>query len=156
MKTNLTGALLTFVFLALLGLARAEPPADGLSIEIDAFSGRPNPVFFIDDPSEVAAILAQSTRGERIAADATDKKTGASHLGYRGVIVRGQGRFAQAVSTLRVARREVVIEGPAGAGGQKTDRYVDASGKLETRLLRLAIDKGVIDLNLFAALTAQQ
>jgi hypothetical protein len=157
MKTAARSSLAAIAGLVVLGTpALAAPPTEVFTVEIDAFSGRPNPRFVID-PSDLAAVAAK-LRALCTRTDATTSKLAEypNTLGYRGVRV-SRSSAAGAGNSLAVARRVVRFakrNSPSAcedrlqaAGG---DLFVpDAVSDLEKHLIHLALAKGAISQGIF-------
>jgi hypothetical protein len=108
-----------------IGCASSNTPgADAMEIELDAFSGRPNPKWAAS-PERAASI----SRGLSSLPDAPARPE-PDHLGYRGFIIRQGGMHA------RVYGGHVTVS----ANGT-TRNFVDSSG-LEALLIADARERG--------------
>lgn len=151
----------------------AEPtaPAESLQIEIMIFSGRPNPVFIVDDPAEIRDILGTvRSLPQTPAALAKDSSASAPVLGYRGITVRNLSRTASDVKSLVVNRSSVKVtrdnlastkansttNAAAADNLAMTEIRTDSATSLENKLLELARRRGAIDPNLVAAINSQR
>lgn len=110
--------------------AVAEVPAgagvEAARVELDVFSGRPNPTWTLTDVDDAA--LRQRLRALPAAAPATLH----SDLGYRGLIVHLQE--ADASRVVRIQRGHVRTEGPAPApdradAGRALERWLLETGR---------------------------
>jgi hypothetical protein len=113
---------LSFWLLLYCGLpACAAPqnlPGNSMHVEIDVYSGRPNPSFQLSDPlgKEFARMLEKLPRATREAAD--------PGLGYRGFVVTpNPGADPALPKKVRVFDGLIVIE-----KGSAVETYVDANG----------------------------
>jgi len=143
---------LLIFFAALLSLisvtnAQTAPRAKGLRVEIMMFSGRPNPVFEITHPDKIREV--QLLIGAILQKSGSKDVPEHPKLGYQGIVVTSANPSESGFHSLRVKGVSTKIQaGPGGAskGSESADVSVnDSSPALETRLLALAREQGVID-----------
>jgi hypothetical protein len=112
-------------------------------VEIDVFSGRPNPVFKLQD-SEVGRVKELLSQTSSLAAEkATEKEKAKAFpslvLGYRGLSIRQVWKNKAVQSETRVRGKNMLV----GSGKDRSWRSAsDAS--LEQFLVDLALEKGAI------------
>jgi hypothetical protein len=140
-------ALVCCVVFAVPAVAQPLLPQETFSVEVDVFSGRPNPSFTIE-AGELAPVLlklhalCQSPPGSSI-------QYPESFLGYRGLLVKRAGALSIALARkgARFAAanppsicRDKLQPGPAG------DLFVsDQNSVLEKHLVELAHQKAALD-----------
>ena len=90
MRIGFCSVCSVIALLCAIGCASPNTPvADSMEIELDAFSGRPNPTW-LESPERAAAVArALSSLVEAPARPEPD------HLGYRGFIIRQRGLHAR-------------------------------------------------------------
>ena len=103
-------------------------PAPQLEIELDAFSGRPNPKWLASPEHAASLSRALSSLPE------APSQPEPSHLGYRGFIIRYQSQQT------RVYRGHVFVT----AGG--TSRTFTDSARIEEQLITDASQRGFGDI----------
>lgn len=114
-----------------------------LQIELEVYSGRPNPVWNLD-PKETAIFLSQLEKLAR----AADVTTTPERLGYRGFIIKSVGGFSHDWEELSVGFG-VIRE----RKGLKVKYALDEARVLERWLLESA--RGKISEDLFAYVLAE-
>ena len=111
-------------------------------VEIDVFSGRPNPVFKLQD-SEVGRVKELLSHTSSVAAEkATEKekaKAFPSVLGYRGLRIRQVGKNKAVQSETRLRGKNMLV----GSGKDRSWRSAE-DASLEQFLVDLAFEKGAI------------
>lgn len=125
---------------------KALSPKNGLVVEVLVFSGRPNPVFVVSDPGEIARLAGQA-RGlpDRLTPQG-DNRPGAAVLGYRGIAVTNRSAHAADVESMLVRRSDVRITFRSQAGAKAPGQLrFDAAEGLERSLLELARAHGAIN-----------
>jgi hypothetical protein len=156
MKTSMPFIAVIGFALLVGGTALGQSADEALTVEIDVYSGRPNPKVTLT-PAELAG-LGRKIRSLCTAPDVATqpKKPYPSVLGYRGLHIARSSKAGTAHS-MSLARRTVhfakdnaplvcqdVMQKAAGA------LYVDdANGELERLLIELAHNKGVISDDLY-------
>jgi hypothetical protein len=108
-----------------LPLSQAQGEAILLEIELDAFSGRPNPCWELNGTQE-AEFLAR-LRGLRPTQGSHFEGEG---LGYRGFIVRAKGEPVDGFDEVRLCRGTVLAR-----HGDRTETFSDPKRILEGWLL---------------------
>lgn len=131
--------------LSCLGIisACADEKPKALLIELDIFSGRPNPTFVVTDPKVITELLslAQSTGGETVS---PAKPAPAPLLGYKGFIIENTSSTNPEIESISVYRTSVSIQETDPAHGLASKRAHDANRRLEKRLIQLIKDHEVI------------
>lgn len=123
-------------------VAAAETEATTWEVEIDVFSGRPNPVYRLQD-SEIVRVT-ELLSNARTASETKEKaKVFPSRLGYRGTSIRCVGKDKAVQSAIRV-RGRIILE---QSGQTQTWRNADDTA-LEHYLADLALQKGAISENI--------
>jgi hypothetical protein len=133
--------LLSFLFLS--GCQSTEVTEMPLQIELEVYSGRPNPVWNLD-PKETAIFLSRLENVTR----ATDVTSTPERLGYRGFILKPVGEFGHDWEELSVGFG-VIRE----RKGLKVKYALDEGRVLERWLLESA--RGKISKDLFAYVLAE-
>jgi hypothetical protein len=121
-----------------------EPPPS-LTIRLDVFSGRPNPVFTLTDPEGIAEIVHQIDISLSTLLDSTiiRKDTGncPSILGYRGLSVSGMSggeEFLNAIQFIDVCRGKLqYLKGASSA----MSSLVDKDSRLEKLIIRVCCER---------------
>lgn len=90
------GALLVLAALSLAGGGRRAEVQPAMRVELDVFSGRPNPAWELA-PEEVAELAQRLTGLPR-----TDQPPGEGGLGYRGFTISNPSRSAGLPAEIRV------------------------------------------------------
>jgi hypothetical protein len=141
--TNWTGLSLALALcLGMFGISEpasaAQTETNTWEVELDMFSGRPNPVLLLNE-AEIAKVKdLVSQAGSTAAKDKA--KVFPSVLGYRGLSVRERGRNDRAVkSETRIRGKDIHVQGGKTPGWRNAK---DAS--LEQYLVDLALEKGTI------------
>jgi hypothetical protein len=140
------GSYLLFIILCVganSNLRAADNPSGSREVEIDVFSGRPNPVFSLQ--------TAEIQELDRFLSKATVEKSGAaakaeiipSILGYRGLRIRERGDNKVVVSEIQVAGKDILIRGQG-----ESRRMKAPDNALEQYLVDLALSKKAIDAEL--------
>jgi hypothetical protein len=117
----------------------AETEATTWEIEIDAFSGRPNPVFKLEEAeiTHVKALISQAKTSTQVKSKA---KVFPPNRSYGGMLLRRMGTDKAIQSELRVRGKNLLEE----SGTNQTWRSADDTA-LELYLADLAVQKGMID-----------
>jgi hypothetical protein len=147
---NVTGwmASCVAVTLCLAGFAgpsaalAAESEPGAWEVQIDVFSGRPNPVFKLQGP-EIARVTGMLSQASNVvaakAAEQEKAKAFPVKLGYRGLRIRQVGQDKTIQSQIRVHGKNMLV----GSGKERSWQSAkDAS--LEQFLVDLALEKGAI------------
>lgn len=107
-------------------------------VEIDVFSGHPNPVFTLQE-SEAAQVKALLSKAQASAKPNDINSVFPSRLGYRGIFIRQVGTNQTVVSEIQLRGKDILQKSGAGESWQGVpDRA------LEQYLLDLAQSKGAI------------
>lgn len=149
-------SVIKFVLVAAAAFAAATgahaQQGKSLKVEVQVFSGRPNPTFTITDPQEIRDILDTAStlpQGGEEEAETHGK------LGYQGLLITNETGEAPEVKSVRVRGSSVALAKavPGAAKGKVavTNRR-DSSHGLEARLLAHAKEKGFIDEKLSEAI----
>jgi hypothetical protein len=127
------------MFLGFQDATAAETEATTREVEIDVFSGRPNPVFKLQETemTHVKELLSQAKASMQANARS---KVYPPILGYRGISIRLKGTDKAMQSEIRI-RGKIILE---ESGASQTWRSADDTA-LELYLADLAVQKGVID-----------
>jgi hypothetical protein len=154
-----------FFFLSFTALLNAQPSAatTGLRVEVMVFSGRPNPVFTITDPTQVREILNLAETASGANPESSAVKQG---LGYRGILVTNLSPDDTSdIQNIRVYRSAAGIsrksatnpknESGKSAANVTPETRSDNSKALEARLLAMAHSAGAIDQRLLNQITAK-
>jgi len=128
-------------------------------IELDIFSGRPNPRLVLDDPAEVMAFTQKMKescdRASAVRADAAPEYPGI--LGYRGMLVSrsmdggaAERSFSISGGSMRMAKQHTPLACQSRTNGLAADAAGDVhllgmGLGLEHHVVQLALQKGVID-----------
>jgi hypothetical protein len=96
-----------------------------LEVELDAFSGRPNPRWELTGP-QAAEILARL----RALPPLPDRPAGADGLGYRGFVLRATDGSLDGYDEVRLHRGIVLTR-----RGDRTEAFSDPERTLERQLL---------------------
>lgn len=158
---------LVYGFILLLGfsLKMSAAPATGpsaMQVEILIFSGRPNPVFTLTDPTEIKEITALVSALPKAPAARATAGTTDSVLGYRGIAVENRSMIAPELGSLLVNRSQVQLTRKAAPSAQTasatpvdaSEVRLDGGAALENRLLTLARKHGAIDDALLSHITS--
>jgi hypothetical protein len=161
MKKLFVSFVLFFNFIAFVS-AQPSTATTGLRVEVMVFSGRPNPVFTITDPAQIREILSLADTMPQSTDGRAAQKQG---LGYRGIAVTNLSSDASKVETLKVYRSAVEIKRKpdtsaknataTSAGDAATEARSDNGKALETRLLAMAVSRGVIEQRLLDQIKAK-
>jgi hypothetical protein len=142
------GILLALVCCAVFAApAVAQPslPVETFAVEVDVFSGRPNPVFNLDAAD--LQLLTPHLRASCTSASVALIPYPDYFLGYRGLTITRAG--AASVHLARKGIRFVGSNPPSICQDQMQtagDLFVaDSNSSLEAKLVELAFQKGVID-----------
>lgn len=144
-----------FLVASLLVASAVFPGSAGdvkaLRAEILLFSGRPDPVFIVDDPRTVNDILSAL---KRLPADRMFRgdTVAPSRLGYKGVLVESASPAIMESESFLVYHRDVEID-RMDDGAAAQFRF-DGSAALENLLLKIAERQGVIDRRLLGSIKA--
>jgi hypothetical protein len=119
----------------------AESSSLIMEVEIDAFSGRPNPVFNLQtaEVTELNQFLWKA-KGEEAIKD-TKADIIPSILGYRGLHVRERDKNKAVISEIQIFGKDILIRGSRG----EYRRLKMPDDSLEKYLVDLALAKGAID-----------
>jgi len=138
-------------------------------IEIDVFSGRPNPRLVLKDPADVLAFVqkAQEACGQASPVDAARAPEYPAILGYRGISVSravNRGAVAHSFVVARGSMRMVKQQSPLACQPRTDWLPADAEGELhllgagtglEAHVAQVALQKGVIDQVLYQVILQQ-
>jgi hypothetical protein len=124
---------------------QASAPAETFSVEIDVFSGRPNPTFTVDLQDLAPFLVKLRSLCSSAASPASPYPAG--YLGYRGVFVHRSGAHSIALgrkgALFAAANAPTVCQDKVSAAA---DLLVgDPSSDLERHLVELAHQKGAVD-----------
>lgn len=143
------------LLLGLFGVMDAQdatPTSKGLLIEIDCFSGRPNPKFIVTDPEQIANIKA--LLDGCVSRNASDAETPVitEKLGYRGIKVSKLDDTNVPLGSIYafdVNKDKVLMysKKPDSRGIMTSlkQAHTDASAALEHYLLELALSQGQLN-----------
>jgi hypothetical protein len=109
----------------------------GLKVTILLFSGRPNPVYLLEEEELIAEV--KDLIGK--AAVNKDIKEGTvipSRLGYSGILVENQGKIPELPPRLAIYKGNIELR-------DEQVKYLKDEGTLENFLLDKAVEKEVID-----------
>jgi hypothetical protein len=145
MKTTglklLVGLTISLVgVVAMLGKAGAQSPGETWQVEVDVFSGRPNPVFTLS-ASEITDVKGRLATARSVAgADANVKTIRPSILGYRGLKVIGKSSDGKQVTgDIELYRGKSLRRMPSPAAVLD-----DSAVGLERMLLSLGVAKKAV------------
>lgn len=155
MKSSILWLVAAFLALSTPAVAKETTNSRALEVTLLVFSGRPNPVFTITDPSEIKEILALAAALPRHSKQMSDDAVIPPRLGYQGIAVKNLSGESPDIAGFLVNRATVQLkrhasraansaDGPAGASAASESR-VDSKSALERRLVTLARQRGVID-----------
>jgi hypothetical protein len=135
--------ILILCFGANCNLWAAEESSVSQEVEIDVFSGRPNPVFNLL-PAELQEFNQFLSKAKIEKANEDIKaELIPSILGYRGLRIRERGDNKAALSEIQVVGKDILVR------GRSESRHMKASDdSLEKYLVDLALAKGAIDKGL--------
>lgn len=129
-----------FAILLLMLMAGSGAAESALKVQVDIYSGRPNPTFTITNPAVIQQLVADLSAAPRSQDDPTAVEKAVNRLGYRGVLVENADGIAGLPEVMRVFDGNVmIVDSLAG-----TFQLYDDSGKMERKLLRKAKNKGLI------------
>ena len=128
---------MSIIILSSLASAQEGAAKSALKITIDVFSGRPNPIFYVDDVITINDIRETLVR-MTVNAQFTKGSVMPSRLGYRGLIIENPGNISSIPKTTKLYGRNIEIE------SDKNRFFID-DGELELLLIGEAIERGVID-----------
>jgi hypothetical protein len=135
------------------------------TVEIDVFSGRPNPVLVLKDPAEVRAFTQKvqeaCTQASAVAPAAAPEYPGI--LGYRGLSVSRslKGEAAPSFVVTRGSMKMAKQQAPLACQPRMNALAADASGDvhllgagtgLEAFVAQLALQKGAINESVYQAI----
>jgi len=134
--------LVALLFVLLAGAfneARCNEKKTGLLVTIQAFSGRPNPTYLIEEKTEESESFIGMIRAARVN-DKFEKDTVIpSILGYKGIVIESSGDIAEIAPFIAVYRGNIEVR-------NKTKKFlVDEDGALENFLLNQALKRKAID-----------
>jgi len=151
-KKNL--AFILFFIVSFLLPCRAEEKADSLLVEINVYSGLPNPVFVITDASVIAHIrnlLKRGTDEKENAAALVDSNTVKSYfhkLGYRGLRITDIGEEGRKKYIIREQMLFQVVR-PETSTEKKSKNPLPSAFRdtydVERTLIRLGLDNRLIE-----------
>ena len=127
--------------------SQSKQPQQGLRVTYLLFSGRPNPTVTVTDPAQVRAI-EEKLASARASGRRADARAGHSVLGYNGIMVERLGATAAAsrfVVKRDVLRAEASAEKSGAADAESTATVSSSASDLETLLLSVGQEQGVID-----------
>jgi hypothetical protein len=128
----------TILFTAIPNVDIAASEDDGISVTVLLFSGRPDPVYMLENQTLVDRIKAGIKEAKKV--DSFDKETIIpSILGYKGILVRNPKR--RSGLPLQFAVHKGMIE----VMDEQKRFLKDAEGNIERLLMNEAIRQGVID-----------
>jgi hypothetical protein len=141
------GVIAFFLFIfAISGLVFAESQAGDkalLKVTLMLYSGRPNPVYYIEDQNTVNNMKALFAKNQK---NLNFKKTTVvpNILGYQGIIVENLKQIKDLPAKFIIYNNDIEIIG--SGSGLKTaslnpEFLVDSSGSLETLLLDYGVSK---------------
>jgi hypothetical protein len=129
-----------------------------LHVEVLIFSGRPNPVFTITDPSEIQEITALANGLPRHTTAVAKSSEEQAVLGYRGIAIENLSTIAPELQSLVVNRSSVQLNrktAPQAKAAQSdaassatlsvNEQRLDSAVTLQNRLLGMARSRGVIN-----------
>src|SRR5262245_21948097 len=137
-------------------------------VEIDVFSGRPNPQLVLDEPAEVKAFAEKvkeaCERASPVGAAAAAESPAV--LGYRGLSVSrtlgGEAALSFVVGrgSMRMAQRQAPLACQPRTNGLAADAAGDlhlagAGAELEAYVAQVALQKGVISRAVYQAIIQQ-
>jgi hypothetical protein len=133
-------AVLLVGAMAVLGKAGAQTSGETWQVEIDIFSGRPNPVFTLS-ASEVADVKGRlATAKSAAGASANVKTIRPSILGYRGLLILGKSSDGKQVTgDIEVYKGKLLRRTPSPAAVLD-----DSAAGVERQLLSLAVAKNAV------------
>lgn len=125
---------------AVLGKADAQTATETWQVEVDIYSGRPNPVFTLTS-TELADLKSRLGSAKSVAGASPNVKTvRPSILGYRGLIVTGKsGDGTQTTGDVEVYKGKILRRAPGPAAVLD-----DSTTGLERQLLALGMAKNAI------------
>jgi hypothetical protein len=122
---------------------------EGLTVRVLLFSGRPDPSFAVTEPAQIvqfAALLKAAHPTQKLRADGPAP----AKLGYKGLIVENVGNIPD------LPRRLVVYRDEIEAGTAEKQFFSDPQAQVESFLLDLAIQRGVIPENVLRRMREKQ
>ena len=130
--------LITAVLVVLLQSSKAIGNEEGASkVTILVFSGRPNPVYFIEEEQlfdKIKLLLKKANPNTAFKRDTVIP----SRLGYNGMIFETSGKMAGFSETILVYGNDIELR-------NKEVRFLKDDGSLEKSLLEMALEKKAID-----------
>ena len=165
MKTGKINFAFILIFIASFSIpCFTQEKTDSLLVEINIFSGRPNPGFVIADPGIVADVrnlIRQGTDSLVNAAAAVDSDTVKNYvpkLGYRGLRITDIGPEGKKEYVIREQMLFQVIRPEPSKGkafkSPVPHAYRDNLG-IERKLLRIGLDNRLIEPSLSAQLPSR-
>ena len=125
-------------FAAMPNLAVAASDDDGIIVTVLLFSGRPDPVYILDNQTLINKINAGIGKASKV--KGFEKETIIpSILGYKGILVKNPERRSDLPSKFAVYKGMIEIM------DEQKRFLMDAEGKIEKMLLDEAIRQGVIE-----------
>lgn len=143
------------VVLALVACARIgsanDPPAGegGLTVQVLLYSGRPDPLFAITDPTRIAQVQQLLAQAKPDPAAGDRKTVLPSILGYKGVLILNPAGLGGLPRTIAVYHGNVEVRD----GGT---RFLTGGAALEGSLIDEAIQKNVVDRRAVEILRAER
>ena len=132
-------------------IASAQSVTVKRQVEIDIFSGRPNPVFTLteSEATDVQRSLTPATDALAKVDSSSPVKTPESvlpsKLGYRGIVIQEYAADGRVLSRTEIAGRSVLVK-PTG----QLAKLTTPSDDIERMLVDLALSKGKIDSTLYS------
>ena len=153
MKNSTNAGILALALVFLLAaidgsthIASAQSVTVKRQVEIDIFSGRPNPVFTLND-SEATLVQRWLTptvdalaKGDSAAPMKTPESVLPSKLGYRGIVLWEYAADGRVLSRTEIAGKSVLAR-PTG----QLAKLTTPSDDVERKLVDLALAKATID-----------
>jgi hypothetical protein len=160
MTKNLLSTLLLIAcgLSGVCSLVGADAPKDGLVVQIQIFSGRPNPTFTVVEPNLVAEILNEVVGIPKVSdATGTEEVLGKT-MGFTGFIVQNLSSLHSDIQSFEIDRSDVAIVHGKSSPNLPEVRTVHraADNRLVLILLDMALAAKVIDRETWAAARASR
>lgn len=126
--------------------SRAEK---ALRVEILVFSGRPNPVFLIDEKEVIEELVAEAKKQPKHPKlGAPSDEVFANRLGYRGIAVDNVSDVLPEIESIGVCGDDLEIHEKDKDSGKSKKRFALGGREFQRRLLELAVKEKSITQDL--------
>ena len=158
MKNSIASLIGIFLATCVLSFGASHPKegqgtSEGrLQVEVLIFSGRPNPIFTIEDPQEIREVMAllNGLPEHPVAKTGSEASAISSKLGFRGLAVTNLSTVAKEIRSFELGDSNVKLkrESTSAASGVKPEFRQDSSKAVQRKLLEIGKSRGAVDAGL--------